>query len=186
MARSSRGSTGRARHSGRENLSMAPISRDSHAVWPFAVRHVGSCWLIAFPVRFPKTTRNATCSFPAAVPKRKPPECDLLHKGLRRPALNHQNGSENRSIIADSAFGFPHRLCRDRHGHRRCDPRTGLSHPDLTAFSAGRLLAIIPYRARHRRFIPIPKFLGRRPPLRQHTASSAGATHFVNSPTPIV
>jgi hypothetical protein len=34
---------------------MASISRDSHTVWPSAVRHVGRCWLIAFPAGFLKT-----------------------------------------------------------------------------------------------------------------------------------
>jgi hypothetical protein len=47
---SSSESTGRARHSGRENFSIASISRDSHAVWPSAVRHAGSSWFIAVPV----------------------------------------------------------------------------------------------------------------------------------------
>ncbi|SHN87547.1 hypothetical protein SAMN05444170_7243 [Bradyrhizobium erythrophlei] len=54
---------------------MATISRDNHAVWPFAVRHVGSCWLMTFPDRIPKirckTTPDATRSFPAIMPERK-------------------------------------------------------------------------------------------------------------------
>jgi hypothetical protein len=116
---------------------MASISRDSQAVWPFAVRHVGSRWFITFPDRIPKirckTIPNASRSFPSTKLKNSP-ACDLLHKGLRHPALNHQNGSENRSIIANSTFGRPYRLCRDRHGHRRCAPCARLSHPDLTAF----------------------------------------------------
>jgi hypothetical protein len=75
MARSSSESTGRARHSGRENVSMATISLDNQTVWPFAVRHVGSCWLMTFPDRIPKiryrTIPNATHSFPAIRRKRK-------------------------------------------------------------------------------------------------------------------
>ena len=71
---------------------------------------------------------------PPTASERKSPRCDLLHKGLRRPALNRQNGSGNPPIIAYHAFGHPHRLCLDRNGDSRRSARAGLSHPDLTTF----------------------------------------------------
>ncbi len=91
----------------------------------------------SLPCALPENLRNNSrrhTLVPAIMRKRKSPGCDLLHKGLRRPALNHQNGSENHAIIAGSAFGHPHRLCRDRHGPRWCRPCAGLSHPDLKPF----------------------------------------------------
>jgi len=56
---------------------MATISLDNQTVWPFAVRHVGSCWLMTFPDRIPKirckTTPNAAPSFPVINAKKKVP-----------------------------------------------------------------------------------------------------------------
>jgi hypothetical protein len=118
---------------------MASISRDSQTVWPSAVRHVGRCWLIAFPAGFLKTFAKQFAT-PRTRSRRlylkKYAGCDLLHEGLRSAALNHHNGSENRSIITDSALGCPCRLCRDCRSHRRDNSRTGLFDPDLTALSA--------------------------------------------------
>jgi hypothetical protein len=42
---------------------MASINLDSHAVWPFPVRHDGSCRLIATLQNLPVRNSNATSSF---------------------------------------------------------------------------------------------------------------------------
>ena len=66
------------------------------------------------------------------MPERKSCECDLLHRGLPRPGLNHQNGSENPSIIVRFTIRYRHRLCLDRHGRRSRAGRADLPDPDLT------------------------------------------------------
>lgn len=75
IATRSRRPSERARHSGRENFSIASISIDNHRVCPCSVRHDGSCWLIAAPSSQPfkklATTNSRAVSF---VPKRKLPK----------------------------------------------------------------------------------------------------------------
>ena len=78
---------------------------------------------------------SATGSTPATT-ERKSCKCDLLHKGLRRPGLNRQNGSENPSIIVRLTIGHRYRLCLDRNGHRSRAAGPDLPDPDLTPLCA--------------------------------------------------
>lgn len=129
---------------------------------------------------WPSLIPTPPTGFRAIMPERKSCRCDLLHKGLRRPALNHQNGSEN---IANW-FGRSYRLCPDRHRRGRRFSRADLSHSDLTAAPVRCAVLDIEYDNTPSGFIRPTAFLTQRPPL--GTASSVGVTHFAEFPTPIV
>jgi len=47
---------------------MATISRDNQSVWPFAVRRVGTCWLMTFSDRIPKIRCKSNSRRHALVP----------------------------------------------------------------------------------------------------------------------
>lgn len=174
---------------------MAAIKPDNHRVWPFWVRQDGSCWFIAFhPCQLEKTRwwiipTPSTRSAPTVRKKiaKKIAKCELLHKGLRRPALNRQYGSGNPPIIACRAFGHPHRLCLDRDGHGRRSACAGLSHPDLTAFpfppdACSRIFSMIAPEKVH----PVDEIFDASADSAAQIASSAPATHSADFPNPIV
>jgi hypothetical protein len=157
---------------------MASISLDSQAVCPFPVRRDGSCRLMAFSKTCLWVTPTPPARSTSAKPERKSPRCDLLHRRLPRPGLNHQNGSENPSIVVRSAIRHRHRLCLDRDRRSRRPVGAGLPHPDLTYFRAVRPRCFIEYvRAGQgfmcrRRFVPPSRrsptiVKSRQAPLRQ-------------------
>lgn len=125
---------------------------------------------------------------PLAMAERKSCRCDLLHKGLRRPGLNHQNGSENPSIIVRLTIGHRYRLCLDRNGRRSRGAGADLPDPDLTSLCAVRRpLSNIEYVRGGTRFTAWRSFVPN--PLvaddRQIT-SSTNATSLPDFPTRIV
>jgi hypothetical protein len=142
-----------------------PSGRLRCAMW----KVVGS-----WPLVFPASLRNLAFNNPDAthwVPgdraRKKSCRCDLLHKGLRRPALNHQNGSEN---IANCRFGHSYRLCPDRHRRGCRFSRADLSHSDLTAAPVRYPFLDIEYDNTPSGFIRPAAFLTHRRPSERRQA----------------
>jgi hypothetical protein len=130
---------------------------------------------------------NAISSFQTIMRKRKLRTCDLLHKGLRRPALNRQNGSENPPIIACRPLRHRHRLCVDRHSCWCHCSRAALPHPALTAAPPDRPANQTEYAGAKIRFISSQSFVRARLfRVGRQIASSAKATNLAAFPTSIV